>query len=92
MPERPETALRTVEQTRTQTALSMTACIRDATYAIGRTCSDTFRDVKDRFICHDRVNGQWNDLVDPNGFAYWNVSLVLESLLRSSDAVDGCRM
>lgn len=66
----PETALRTVEQTRTQTGLSVTARILDATYEIGRTCSDTFRDVKDQFIRHDRVNGQWNDLVDPNGFAY----------------------
>ncbi|MFB1490692.1 MULTISPECIES: ISAzo13 family transposase [unclassified Thiocapsa] len=66
----PETALRTVEQTRTQTGLSVTARILDATYEIGRTCSDNFRDVKDRFIRHDRVNGQWNYLVDPNGFAY----------------------
>jgi len=66
----PETALRTVEQTRTQTGLSVTARILDATYEIGRTCSDTFRDVKDRFIRHDHVNGQWNYLVDPNGFAY----------------------
>ncbi len=66
----PETALRTVEQKRTQTGLSVTARILDATYEIGRTCSDTFRDVKDRFIRHDRVNGQWNYLVDPNGFAY----------------------
>ena len=66
----PETALRTVEQTRTQTGLSVTARILDTTYEIGRTCSDTFRDVKDQFIRHDRVNGQWNDLVDPNGFAY----------------------
>jgi hypothetical protein len=50
--------------------LSVTARILDATYAIGRTCSDTFRDIKDRFMRHDRVNGQWNDLVDPNGFPY----------------------
>jgi hypothetical protein len=65
----PETALRTVEQTRTRTGLSVTARILEATYEIGRTCSDTFRDVKDRFIRHDRVNGQWNYLIDPNGFA-----------------------
>jgi hypothetical protein len=65
----PETALRTVEQSRTRTGPSVTARILDATYEIGRTCSDTFRDVKDRFIRHDRVNGQWNDLVDPNGFS-----------------------
>lgn len=66
----PETALRTVEQSRTRTGPSVTARILDATYEIGRTCSDTFRDVKDRFIRHDRVNGQWNDVVDPNGFSY----------------------
>ncbi len=46
------------------------ARILDATYEIVRTCSDTFRDVKDRIIRHDRVNGQWNYLVEPNGFAY----------------------
>jgi hypothetical protein len=66
----PQTALRTVEQTRTQTGLSVTARLLDATYEIGRACSDTFRDVKDQFIRHDRVNGQWNYVVDPNGFAY----------------------
>jgi hypothetical protein len=66
----PQTALRTVEQTRTQTGLRVTARLLDATYEIGRACSDTFRDVKDQFIRHDRVNGQWNYVVDPNGFAY----------------------
>jgi len=34
---------------------------------IGRKCSDTFRDVKDRFIRHDDVRGQWNYLIDANG-------------------------
>jgi hypothetical protein len=46
-----------------------TARLLDATYDLGRACSETFRDVKDRFIRHDRVNGQWNYLVDPHGFA-----------------------
>jgi hypothetical protein len=46
-----------------------TARILDATLVIGRTCSDTICDVKDRFIRHDRVNGQWNDGIDPTGLA-----------------------
>ncbi len=69
----PETTLRTVEQTRTQTGLSVTARILDATYEIGRTCSNTFRDVKERFIRHDCVNRQRNYFIDPNGFAYYDV-------------------
>lgn len=44
----PETALRAVEQTRTKTGLSVSARILAATYEIARTCSDTFRDVKDQ--------------------------------------------
>jgi len=63
----PETALRTVEGTRTQTGLHVTARILDNIYEIGRKCSDTFRDIKDDFIRHDDVLGQWNYLIDARG-------------------------
>ncbi|WP_369613623.1 ISAzo13 family transposase [Marichromatium sp. PS1] len=64
----PETALKAVERTRTDTGLRVTACILDTVYEIGRRCSDTFREIKDRFICHDERLGQWNYVVDANGF------------------------
>jgi len=63
----PETALARVENIQTQTGLRVTARILDRLYEIGRKCSDTFRDVKDRFIRHDDVRGQWNYLIDANG-------------------------
>lgn len=63
----PETALQRVEDIRTQTALRVTARLLDKVYQIGRKCSDTFRDVKDRFIRHDDVRGQWNYVIDANG-------------------------
>jgi hypothetical protein len=44
----PETALKTVENTRTKTGLRVTARILDKVYEIGRQCSDAFRDIKDR--------------------------------------------
>jgi hypothetical protein len=64
----PETALRTVAQTRTQTGLRVTARILDNVYALGRKCSDTFREIKDQFIRHDPILGDWNYVVDPTGF------------------------
>lgn len=69
----PETALQTVARTHTETGLQVIATILDKTYEIGRKCSATFHDIKDRFIRHDLVNGQWNYVIDPNGFAEENV-------------------
>jgi hypothetical protein len=63
----PETALARVENIQTQTGLRVTARILDKVYEIGRKCSATFRDIKDRFIRHDDVRGQWNYLIDANG-------------------------
>lgn len=63
----PETALRTVERTTTDTGLRVTARILDKVYALGRKCSDGFREIKDQFIRHDVSRGQWNYVVDPNG-------------------------
>jgi hypothetical protein len=65
----PETALETVERTHTQTGLRVSARILDKVYEIGRACSETFRETKDQFIRHDPVRGQWNYVVDANGFA-----------------------
>jgi hypothetical protein len=65
----PETALKTVEQTTTETGLRVTARILDKFYEIGRKCSDRFREIKDQYIRHDEVNGQWNYVVYPNGCA-----------------------
>ena len=65
----PETARRTVERTTTDTGLRVTARILDKVYALGRKCSDAFREVKDQFIRHDASLGQWNYVVDPNGFS-----------------------
>jgi hypothetical protein len=48
----PQTALETVQPTRTQTGLRVKACILDTVYELGRECSDTFRDIKDKFIRH----------------------------------------
>ena len=62
----PQTALKTVERTTTETGLQVTARILDKVYEVGRKCSDTFRDIKDRFIRHDTVLGQWNYVVDAN--------------------------
>jgi hypothetical protein len=63
-----ETALQAVQRTRTHTGLHVKACILDKIYDIGRKCSDTFRDIKDQFIRHDDVLGQWNYVVDARGF------------------------
>jgi len=40
----------------------------DQVYEIGRKCSDSFRSVKDQFIRHDPVLGQWNYVVNARGF------------------------
>ena len=63
-----ETARDAVQRTRTKTGLHVTARILDRVYDIGRKCSDTFREIKDNFIRHDAVLGQWNYLVDARGF------------------------
>ena len=52
----------------TQTGLQVTARILDKVYDIGRKCSDTFRDIKDNFIRHDDVVGNWTSVVDARGF------------------------
>jgi len=64
-----ETARWTVERTTTDTGLRVTARILDKFYALGRKCSDGFREIKDQFIRHDLSLGQWNYVVDPNGFS-----------------------
>ena len=63
-----ETALQAVQRTHTQTDLRVKARILDKIYDIGRKCSDTFRDIKDQFIRHDDILGQWNYVVDARGF------------------------
>jgi len=63
----PQTALEAVQRTRTQTGLRVKACILDTVYELGRKCSDTFHDIKDKFIRHDEVLGKWNYVVDANG-------------------------
>jgi hypothetical protein len=64
----PETALKTVEQTRTQTGLKVKARILDTIYKIGREGSKRFREIKDEFIRHDAVLGAWNYVVNADGF------------------------
>lgn len=64
----PETALETVQRTRTQTGLTVKARILDTVYEVGRKCSDTFKKIKDEFIRHDEVLGKWNYVVDAKGF------------------------
>ena len=63
----PETALKTLENTRTKTGLRVIARILDKVYDIGRKCFDTFLDIKDHFIRHDDILGQWNYVIDANG-------------------------
>ena len=64
----PQTALETVQRTRTETGLTVKARILDNVYELGRKCSKTFKDIKDNFIRHDEVLGKWNYVVDANGF------------------------
>jgi hypothetical protein len=63
----PETALQAVQRTRTETGLRVKARLLDKVYDIGRKCSETFRDIKDRFIRHDDALGHWNYLIDARG-------------------------
>jgi hypothetical protein len=63
-----ETALKAVQRTHTRTGLNVKARILDKVYDIGRKCSDTFRNIKDNFIRHDDVLGNWNYVVDARGF------------------------
>ena len=65
----PETALRTLAQTRTQTGLRVSARILDKVYDLGRKCSDAFRDIKHQFIRHDPILGDWNYVVHAHGFS-----------------------
>ena len=64
----PQTALETVQRTHTQTGLTVKARLLDTAYELGRKCSDTFNDIKDKFIRHNKVLGKWNYVVDANGF------------------------
>lgn len=63
----PQTALQAIQRVSTQTGLSVVARILDRAYEIGRKCSDSFRNIKDQFIRHDSVLGEWNYLVDGRG-------------------------
>jgi hypothetical protein len=65
----PQTALAAVERTRTQTGLTVKAHILGDIYELGRKCSDTFHDIKDKFIRHDAVLGKWYYVVGANGFS-----------------------
>jgi len=65
----PQTALAAVERTRTQTGLTVQARLLDRVYELGRKCSDTFHDIKDKCIRHDAALGKWNYVVDANGFS-----------------------
>jgi hypothetical protein len=49
--------------------LRVSAHILDKVYELGRKCSDTFREIKDQFIRHDPILGDWNYVVDANGFS-----------------------
>jgi hypothetical protein len=64
----PQTALEAAQRAPTDTGLRITVRILDAVYELGRTCSATFREIKDNFIRHDEFLGQWNYVVDGNGF------------------------
>ena len=63
----PEKALGEVEKTATQTGLHVIARILDNVYELGGKCSDTFREIRDRFIPHDPILGDWNYTVDAHG-------------------------
>jgi hypothetical protein len=63
----PEIALETVQNTRTQSGLQVTARILEKVYEVGRACSKTFRAVKDNFIRHDPILGKWNYVIDGKG-------------------------
>ena len=56
-----------LSRTPTETGVSVKARLLDKVYAIGRKCSDTFRDIKDKFIRHDDDLGHWNYVVDAHG-------------------------
>ncbi len=64
-----ETALERVQHTRTETGLQVKARILDKVYDVGRKCSAKFREIKDNFIRHDEILGQWNYLVDARGIS-----------------------
>ncbi len=64
----PQTALDAAQRTPADTGLRITARILDTVYELGRTCSANFREIKDNFIRHDEFLGQWNYVVDGNGF------------------------
>lgn len=64
----PQTALEAVQRTSTTTGLRVSTRILDHVYTLGRKCSDTFKHIRDKFIRHDDVRGEWNYLVDATGF------------------------
>ena len=53
--------------TRAETGLRVEARLLGKVYHIGRKCSETFRDLKDRFMRHDAALGHWNYLTDARG-------------------------
>jgi hypothetical protein len=65
----PETALKAVQRTRTETGLRVKARLLDKVYDIGRKCSETFRDIKGTFIRHDDLLGHWNYVIDARGIS-----------------------
>jgi len=65
----PHPALEALQPTRTQTGLTVKARLLDTVYELGRKCSDTFTDIKDKLIRHDEVLGKWSYVVDANGFS-----------------------
>jgi hypothetical protein len=67
IPDSPQAALHAVQRTSTTTGLRVPARILDKARTLGRTCSDTFKHIKDNFIRHDAIRGEWNYLVDANG-------------------------
>jgi len=67
----PQSALEAIQRTSTTTGLRVTARVLDRVYMLGRKCSDMFKHIKDQFIRHDNVRGEWNYLVDANGIAQY---------------------
>ncbi len=62
------TAREAIQRTRTQTGLTAKACLLDTVYELGRKCSETFHEIKHKFIRHDSVLGKWNYVVNANEF------------------------
>jgi len=67
MLDNPETALRTVEHTTTQ-SVRVSPRIVDKVYDLARKCFDGFREIKNQFICHHLILWDRNYVTDANGF------------------------